>query len=269
MKASVETYTHGHHESVLRSHRWRTAENSAAYLLPSLRRGLTLLDVGCGPGTITLDFAQRLGGGLVVGLDREEQPLGEARAAAAAAGVDASFVQGDVYSLPFADGSFDVVHAHQVLQHLVDPIAALREFVRVCKPGGTIAVRECDYASMTWHPAEPTLERWLALYRAVCHANNADPDAGRKLHVWARAAGLTDVTCSASAWCFATPAEREWWGSLWAERIERSALAEQAVEYGLAQADELRELAAGWRKWAANDDGWFAVLHGEILCKSP
>ncbi|HEY4795517.1 MAG TPA: SAM-dependent methyltransferase, partial [Mycobacterium sp.] len=43
-------YTHGHHESVLRGHRVRTAENSAGYLLPHLRPGLSVLDVGCGPG---------------------------------------------------------------------------------------------------------------------------------------------------------------------------------------------------------------------------
>src|SRR5262245_25345231 len=53
--AREETYTHGHHESVLRSHRWRTIENSAAYLLPYLSPGLDVLDVGCGPGTITID----------------------------------------------------------------------------------------------------------------------------------------------------------------------------------------------------------------------
>ena len=52
-----EVYTHGHHESVLRSHTWRTAENSAAYLVPALRPGMDLLDVGCGPGTITTDLA--------------------------------------------------------------------------------------------------------------------------------------------------------------------------------------------------------------------
>src|SRR5690348_13442980 len=53
----MATYTHGHHESVLRSHRWRTAENSAAYLLPHLSSGATVLDIGCGPGTITADLA--------------------------------------------------------------------------------------------------------------------------------------------------------------------------------------------------------------------
>ena len=53
-------YTHGHHESVLKSHTWRTIGNSAAYLEPQLAAGLSLLDVGCGPGTITVEFADRL-----------------------------------------------------------------------------------------------------------------------------------------------------------------------------------------------------------------
>ena len=79
MTAPDETYTHGHHESVLRSHRWRTMANSAAYLEPHLEPGLGLLDVGCGPGTITVDLARRLAPGRVVGIDREESPLVLAR----------------------------------------------------------------------------------------------------------------------------------------------------------------------------------------------
>ena len=65
----MPVYTHGHHESVLRAHRWRTVDNSAAYLLPYLRPGLQLLDIGCGPGTITADFARRVSPGRVCGLD--------------------------------------------------------------------------------------------------------------------------------------------------------------------------------------------------------
>src|SRR5829696_9298441 len=95
----VDTYTHGHAEPVLASHRWRTAENSAAYLLPSLRPGLDLLDVGCGPGTITVDLAARVAPGRVLGVDVSADPLQEARAAASAAGVTVTFEVGDVYAL--------------------------------------------------------------------------------------------------------------------------------------------------------------------------
>ena len=65
-------YTHGHHESVLRSHRWRTAENSAGYLLPRLKSGDRLLDVGCGPGTITADLATHITPGRVTALETTE-----------------------------------------------------------------------------------------------------------------------------------------------------------------------------------------------------
>lgn len=261
-----DVYTHGHHESVLRSHVWRTAQNSAAYLLPSLRPGLDLLDVGCGPGTITADLAQLVAPGRVVGLDREPAPLVAARAEAVAHGVsNASYAVGDVYALDFPDDSFDVVHAHQVLQHLTDPVAALRELARVTRPGGVVAVRDADYAAMTWHPSRPGLTRWLDLYRSVARSNRAEPDAGRRLKSWALAAGLTDLTSSTSTWCFAAPDELAWWSDLWADRVTQSALAEQAVARRLATSTELAELAEAWRSWGAEPDAWFSVLHGELL----
>src|SRR5450756_116194 len=104
----ADTYTHGHLDSVLRAHRWRTVENSAGYLLPHLRAGQRLLDLGCGPGTITLGLARRVAPGEVVGVDRADQPLVGARAAAAEQGVaNATFTTGDAYRLDYPDASFD------------------------------------------------------------------------------------------------------------------------------------------------------------------
>jgi SAM-dependent methyltransferase len=265
-----ERYTHGHHESVLRSHRWRTAENSCSYLLPHLRPGDRLLDVGCGPGTISADLATRVSPGAVLATDRAAGALDAARAEAAARGVTNLVVEpADVYALPYADASFDVVHAHQVLQHLRDPVAALREMARVCRPGGIVAARDADYPGMVWHPPDPLLDRWLACYLAVARGNGAEPAAGRHLLSWALAAGLTDVTTSASAWCHTTPGSRAWWGGLWAERVTASALAEQAVAGGHASRLELEEMAAAWRRWAAAPDGIFLSVHTEILCRPP
>src|ERR1700754_4743938 len=118
----MAVYTHGHHESVLRAHRWRTAENSAAYLLPALTPGARLLDVGCGPGTITADLAALVGS--VTAVETAPAALDAARAVAADRGVAIEFAVEDVHALTFADDSFDVVHAHQVLQHVADPVAA-------------------------------------------------------------------------------------------------------------------------------------------------
>jgi 2-polyprenyl-3-methyl-5-hydroxy-6-metoxy-1,4-benzoquinol methylase len=264
---AVDTYTHGHADAVLQSHRWRTVDNSAGYLAPHLRAGLDLLDVGCGPGTLTVDLARRVAPGRVVAIDAVEAPLAEARRHAEAADIDIAFEVGDVYALAAAGGSFDVVHAHQVLQHLTDPVAALREMARVTRPGGLIAVRDVDYAATTWFPANTGLERWLDLYDRVARRNEAEPDAGRRLLSWAHAAGLRDVTATTSAWCFATAAEREWWGTSWAGRATTSSFAEQAVAYGLATDGDLRAIADAWRAWAADDDGWLGMLHGELLIR--
>lgn len=141
-----DPYAHGHHESVLRSHRWRTAENSAAYLLPALAPGVSVLDVGAGPGTITLDLAERVAPGPVRGVDASADVVTQAEAARVASGLDnASFAVDDAYALDSADGAWDVVHAHQVLQHLVRPVDALREFRRVVAPDGVVAARDVDY----------------------------------------------------------------------------------------------------------------------------
>jgi ubiquinone/menaquinone biosynthesis C-methylase UbiE len=258
------TYTHGHHESVLRSHRWRTIENSAAYLAPHLIPGRNVLDVGCGPGTITAEMAGRVAPGHVVGIDAASEIVEQARAGATGI-ANVEFATGDVYALDFDDDRFDIVHAHQVLHHLSDPVAALREMRRVCRPDGIVAVRECDYAAVALHPFDENLQLWLRTYCAVHRANGGEPDAARRLLEWANAAGFSEVTMTASAWCFASTEDRAWWGPSWADRMTRSAVAEQAVRDGVATRDELERIAAAWHRWAENPDAVFIAPHGEII----
>jgi ubiquinone/menaquinone biosynthesis C-methylase UbiE len=261
-------YTHGHHESVLRSHRWRTAENSAAFLLPRLKVVDVLLDVGCGPGTISADLARRLTQGRVVAVDRSEAVVADARAEfAAQVGEHLDFRVGDVYQLDFADGTFDVVFAHQILQHLAEPVAALREMRRVLKPGGLVAVRDADFGAFAWAPTQQPLERWRQLYHDVTARNGAQADGGRHLKSWVRAAGFRDLEATSSTWTFENDAERAWWGGLWADRVVDSDFAAQAVEYGLATPAELRDIARSFRSWANDPDGIFIVPHGEVLAR--
>lgn len=263
-----DQYAHGHHASVLRSHGWRTAENSAAYLLPRLRATDRLLDVGMGPGTITLDFARRLTDGWVTGIDSAEPAVVATAGLAASQRVTNLTAEiGNVYALAYADDSFDVAHAHQVLQHLSDPVAALVEMRRVVRPGGLVAARDADYAAMTWYPADPRLDRWLDLYHRVTRAAGGEPDAGRRLRHWALQAGFAAVTCTATSWCFATAEDVGWWSQTWSERVVSSAFAAQALDAGLADRAELAELSAGFGWWGEQPDAWFAVLHGEILAE--
>jgi 2-polyprenyl-3-methyl-5-hydroxy-6-metoxy-1,4-benzoquinol methylase len=262
------TYTHGHAESVLRSHRTRTAENSAAYLLPRLTSDDRLLDVGSGPGTITADLARLVREVVAVEITQDAADL--TRAELERQGVHPVDVRvGDVHALELDDGEFDVVHAHQVLQHVADPVGALRELARVTRSGGVVGVRDSDYAAFAWYPQLPALDRWLELYRTAARANGGEPDAGRHLLAWAHAAGLEDVTATSSTWCFATPESRAWWGGMWADRVTGSAIAEQLVNDGSATREDLRELADAWLTWAAHPDGWISIPHGELVVRVP
>lgn len=265
---SEPRYTHGHAEPVLRSHRWRTAENSAAYLLPFLTPGQSLLDVGSGPGTITADLAELIAPGQLTALEATPEAV-----AITQQGVDdrwvpnVTCVEGDVHALTFPDDSFDIVHAHQVLQHVADPVTALREMRRVCKPGGIVAARDSDYAAFNWYPEIPELDEWMALYQQVARSNGGEPNGGRYLVAWAHAAGFSDVTASADAWCFANPGRARFWGGMWAERILHSAFASQIVAEGFGTSDDLVRISEGWKRWAAHPDAFFATTVGEIICR--
>ncbi len=263
-----ERYTHGHGDAVLRSHRWRTAENSAGYLLDELQAGRSLLDVGCGPGNLTADLARLVAPGRVVGIDASPDVIAQATAQYGAL-ANVEFRVADLYTLPFADDSFDVVHAHQVLQHVADPVAALVEMRRVAKAGGVVAARDGDYSSFAWYPADPLLDRWLEVYGQVARANAGEPDGGRYLKAWAHAAGLGDLTLTVTSWCFATDEEQAWWGGLWAERITTSPMAGRAIELGIATADELESIAEAWRRWAAHPDAWISIPSTELLARLP
>lgn len=261
-----EQYSHGHHSSVVGAHAARTAADSAAYLLPFLEPGMAVLDVGCGPGSITADLANLVEPGPVTGLDQSEDVVASARELAASRGLtNISFTAGNVYDLDYPDGTFDVVHAHQVLQHLADPVAALREMRRVARPGGLVAVRDADYSGMSWYPELPELAEWMDIYQQIARGNAAQPDAGRRLMAWTLEAGFTEFEPSASSWLYATEERRAWFGGGWADRVLHSAFAGQALDRGLADRAGLERIAAGWRRWAQAPDGWFLLPSGEVI----
>lgn len=256
-------YLHGHHDSVLRSHRWRTAENSAAYFTGVIEPEWIILDLGCGPGTITHDLAALVPKGRVIGIDVSTTVLLEAKDVSPST----PLVAADLYQLPFAENSIDAIHLHMVLQHLPDPVGALRVLRRLLRPGGVLAARDSDYGAFSWDPNPPALEEWLALYERAARAVGGEPDAGRFLSSWAAEAGFEDVTSSWSSWVYESPEDRFWWGSLWADRVVSSAFAETVLGRGLADHAHLTSLSEAWRAWARSPEGRFEIPSGEILCR--
>lgn len=262
----TDTYTHGHHKAVLRQHAARTAGNSAAYLLPHLRKGQRLLDVGSGPGSITLGLADHVD--TVVGLDCSAEVVAQARVASEGR-PEVEFIEASAYELPFPDASFDVVHAHQLLQHLSDPVTALREMRRVVRIGGIVAARDAVYQTMRGAPVLPAIERWREVCMATCRQNSAEPDAGVYLKQWMDEAGLPNAAFTTSVVTYSDVDKdvKRAWGESWAERTLHS-FGVQALEYGIvACREELEAIAAGWHAWVSDPNAVFFYVNGECIAR--
>lgn len=262
-----EKYTHGHHASVVAAHAVRRASEAAAFVLPQLKSPMRLLDFGCGPGTITNDLAEHLmPNGSVVGIDSSEVVISQANAGALEKGIsNVKFEANSIYDTGYADESFDAVYAHQVLQHLGEPVRALTEAKRVLKPGGICAVREVDWGTSAIWPKDERLTVFLDVYYRVAEKNGGDAHAGRRLKGWFVEAGFTELTTTTSTWTFSDENGLKWWGEQWADRILTSDLAKRAVEYGIATEAQLAEISKGWLDWIQADGAFFAFTQVEVV----
>lgn len=267
-----ETYTHGHQKAVIRAHQQRTIQNSAAYLKPYLAPGMHLLDIGAGPGSITAEFARLTGNVTATEIGEEELDLCKKRflneGLTAEQGISADFSVENVHHLSFADNIFDIAHAHQVIQHVSNPVQALSEMARVVKPGGYVAIRDADYESFFWFPESPKISRWRELYLQVARNNGGEPSAGRRLLSYAHQAGLSRAFYVTSTWTYSRD-EAQQLAQSWAERLEQTVLGQQIVEAGLASFQELQEVTQGWVEWGAQADSVFVMPHGELIWQKP
>ena len=188
----------------------RTAAHDAAFFIRHLRPGMRVLDVGCGPGSITQGLAELVAPGSVVGIDIQAALIERARALGAAGEqTNLHFEVADLYRLPFADQTFDAAFSNGVLMHLAEPMRALAQLRRVLRPGGIIGVRDPDFGAVLYAPMTPTFQRWLELRVRVRQYNGGDPFLGRHHRRLLLDAGFADVEAGASVDSAGTPATIE------------------------------------------------------------
>lgn len=297
------TYLPGYKE--VGHHEWRTVENSAAYLLPTLQHlssqnpHLTLLDVGAGSGTITASLQKYMPpNGKITAVDLSPEILSRASKHAEALGIEKGKITFrapvSVYDLSeiFGENSFDVVHAHQMLCHLDAPVEALREMLKVARPGGVVAVREIDMRTWSMYPDTEVMRAWRRVQLASHEAAGGSNMAGPSLVSWAMKAGAKrgEIEASMGTWLYSTEEERRVWGkflavsllpgmmyyswaNLWVigtsfrDRIVGGEMRKKILDLGIATAAELDEMGREWERWMETEDATCGTIHGQILVR--
>ncbi|OOF91722.1 hypothetical protein ASPCADRAFT_176217 [Aspergillus carbonarius ITEM 5010] len=268
---ATDTYS----SSMLQTYSVRTAANTSAYFLPRIRPDMSILDIGCGPGSITLDLAALVPQGRIIGIDCNETAIRAANDLRQTRGAEnASFQVASVWDLPFAAGTFDLVCAHQVLIHLPNDsgqtgaVEGLKEMRRVCKPGGLVCARECDWRSAVIHPPIPGVLDSMTLVEQLTALKGTSPYGGLA-RSWAEGAGFhgADVEASAAAVYYARPEEVTWWGETMAQRLEQGSSLDVGVQEGLISEHQREQLPGAWREWAHHRDALFSMTDIQIICK--
>ncbi|HZM83055.1 MAG TPA: methyltransferase domain-containing protein [Candidatus Limnocylindrales bacterium] len=237
------------------AHAQRTAQSQAAFLLPHLRPGMTLLDLGCGPGTITVGLAEAVAPGLTVGVDLDPTlPEGT---------TGVSIVAADVHRLPFPDAGFDAIYASALLQHVPKPLAVLREARRVARPGAVIGVVDADWGAQLRYPENEKLQK--ADEVALGLRQGTSPEVGRRLRSLLVEAGFSRCVGFARVACDASPEAVEALGEQTASTYEHPATLERAAAAGIATAGEMAEYARAWREWGRHPGAYLTRLWCEAI----
>lgn len=219
--------------------------------------GASVLDVGCGPATDTLPLAELVGAaGRVAGVDQDAAMVAEADRRAAAAGVEDRVEHhvADATALPFADGRFDAVRCERLFMHLTDPEGALREMIRVARPGGRVVVMDTDWGTRSVDTPEMELERRMA--RVLAERCLVNGYSGRRLYGMMIRAGIADPAVDV------VPLHVTDYG-LWRLLSRLDLAGEIAVRDGVMTADEVRRLDESWR--AQGEAGTFFALTNMVM----
>lgn len=238
----------------------RTAAREAAFFLPHLRPGMRLLDVGCGPGSITLGLAEVVAPGEVVGIDLRPEVVEQSRAAAAQRGIaNVRFEVGSAYDLPFPDASFDAAFAHIVLMHLREPARALAEVRRVLRPSGVVGVCDLDYGALLVYPLTPLREQYLALRSRVRQHNGGDVFLGRTHRRLLLDAGFARTEAGATVNCAGTLEGTQRMVAF--HQAQLPSLTQTALQEGWVDQVTVDAMAAELDAWAERPDAFSVETH--------
>ena len=185
-------------EEVLKLLKNRSIDNFFPSLKAHLHPDAKVLDVGCGPGTVTVGVAAAVAEGSVTGVDFAEQSIVSAqRLAEELKLANAHFRVMNAYDLQFADGSFDLTYSHNLLTWLSDPLKALHEQKRVTRRGGKVIAGVGDYGTTLIYPPCPAVEK---IINALVYLNDpAEPatffnaNLGREAFALFSELGLGDI----------------------------------------------------------------------------
>jgi SAM-dependent methyltransferase len=236
----------------------RAASDRARFLLPHLRPGMRLLDVGCGPGAITIGLAEAVAPGEVTGLDLQPAQVERARALAAEHGVaNVWFAHGDAYALPFPDASFDAVYAHTLLAHLSEPSRALREMYRVLRPGGVVGVADIDTETIIAAPPLPEVIAGLDLFRRVRAYRRGGTGDGRQRRGHLIEAGFGGVIGEAFLLVAGTTEGTRRVARGLGALLQAPDDMALATEQGWADQAAVERIVAGWQAWGERPDAFY------------
>jgi SAM-dependent methyltransferase len=254
-------YVLGYSGATIRVLQERTLAVCAGFFLPYLRPGMTVLDCGCGPGSLTIEIAERVAPGQVVGMDIEPEQCAKARALPAARGIaNARFEPADVYALPYPDGAFDAVFSHALVTHLADPQRAFAESRRVLKPPGVLVVSANDYGAVVVSPAGSAMERVLALYPRVVTHHGGNRLLARHLRGALLEAGFARAVGYSGSESFGVPERARSFAAGWAEIARGSGFVETVLDQGLADRAELAALPDELLLWGERPDAYVALM---------
>jgi ubiquinone/menaquinone biosynthesis C-methylase UbiE len=264
--ADKPNYTLGHDHHLITAFGQRSSTREAQFFLPHLRRGMRLLDSGCGPGTITVGLAELVAPGNVIGIDIATEQFNVGRRLAADHDIDTvSFEQGDLTELRFDDNSFDAVFAHGVVYHLSNPHAALAEIKRVLRPGGLLGIRDTDEGGTLLAPRSPQLERaHMALIEALRY-NGSDPYFGRRHQPLLRQTGFEPISASASYDNYSTPEQVRGFAKFAVKLLRQPNISTPLLESGWATTRELDAMCVTFADWAADSGAFVARARCETV----